>query len=61
MYGCRSYDSFGSRPSEAMSTKRCTGSPLPLQSSASYNAANNRMTSMTNGRRSHRFTMWRAM
>jgi RHS repeat-associated protein len=32
-----------------MSTSPCTTNPLPLQSSASYNAANNRMTSMTNG------------
>ena len=49
MYGCWSYDSYGNRLSESMSTTPCTGSPLPLQTSASYNAANNRMTSMTDG------------
>jgi RHS repeat-associated protein len=38
-YGCWSYDSFGNRLSQAMSTTPCNATP-PLTSWASYNASN---------------------
>jgi RHS repeat-associated protein len=39
-YGCWSYDSFGNRLSESISTTPCTSTPLPLTSWANYNANN---------------------
>jgi RHS repeat-associated protein len=43
-YGCWSYDAFGNRTMEAFSTASCDNNPTP-QVSASYNQANNRITS----------------
>jgi hypothetical protein len=43
MNGCWTYDSYGNRTSEAVSTMGCGSNP-PKASWANYNAANNRVT-----------------
>jgi RHS repeat-associated protein len=48
MFGCWTYDSFGNRLSESISATACTSNP-PKQSWATYNSANNQMTSMSIG------------
>ncbi len=45
--GCWSYDGFGNRKSEAMSTALCTANP-PLASWATYNTTNNNRMDATN-------------
>ena len=44
-YGCWSYDAYGNRTLEAMSTTQCANTPLPLMSWASYNPVNNQVAS----------------
>ena len=42
MYGCWTYDAYGNRTMEAVSTTPCANGPVP-QISATYNQANNRI------------------
>ena len=46
-YGCWSYDSYGNRTLEAVSSTACNANPTP-QMWATYNPANNRITADTN-------------
>ena len=47
MIGCWTYDAFGNRTMEAVSTTPCGSNPTP-QVWAQYNSANNRITASTN-------------